>query len=214
MGAFEDNIIRHHSLGMPIVTMASSIEAYILNLWNKANSCDNASPDAPHQYNIPCPKSVPSNGNKVPCTSAGDKHNTMTPESGSKPSPVQHQEKQCWVATNNTEKRAQLDMGMFWLTNLEMKMKEIFPRGLHEKVCIQFRCRGQECKRDPNIVCPFLHPCSLENLKLETIELIGDHILVKKVSWFNEYHFLKLPGLKPKYKALLGGKDVPTSKTA
>jgi hypothetical protein len=50
--------------------------------------------------------------------------------------------------------------------------------------------------------------------KLETIELIGDHFLARKVSWFNEYHFLKLPSLKPKYKALLGGKDGPTSKTA
>jgi hypothetical protein len=31
MRAFEDNIILHQSLGMPIVTMASSIEAYTLN---------------------------------------------------------------------------------------------------------------------------------------------------------------------------------------
>jgi hypothetical protein len=38
--------------------------------------------------------------------------------------------------------------------------------------------------------------------------------LAKKVGWFNKYHFLKLPGLKPKYKALLGGKDQPTSKMA
>ncbi len=66
---------------------------------------------------------------------------------------------------------------------------------------------GEKCKRDPHVICPFLYPCSLEDLKLETIELIGDHFLAKKVSWFNEYHFLKLPGLKPKYKALLGGKD-------
>ncbi len=34
MRAFEDNIILHHSLGMPIVTMASSIKAYTLNPWN------------------------------------------------------------------------------------------------------------------------------------------------------------------------------------
>jgi hypothetical protein len=105
-------------------------------------------------------------------------------------------------------------MGMFWLTNPKMKMNEIFPCNLPEKVCIQFCCRGQECKRDLDVVCPFLHPRSLEDLKLETIELIGDHFLAKKVGWFNKYHFLKLPGLKPKYKALLGVKDGPTSKTA
>ena len=52
------------------------------------------------------------------------------------------------------------------------------------------------------------------DLKLEAIELIGDHLLAEKVSWFNEYHFLKLAGLKPKYKALLGNEDGPTSKMA
>ncbi len=103
---------------------------------------------------------------------------------------------------------------MFWLTNPKMKMIEIFPCDLCEKVCIQFCCRGPECKRDSDSVCSFLHPCSLEILKLEMIELIRDHFLAKKDGWFNEYHFLKLPGLKPKYKALLGGKDRPTSKTA
>jgi hypothetical protein len=84
MRAFEDNIILYQSLGMPIVTMASSIKAYTLTSWNKANSC----PDAPHQPNNPGSKPVTSNGDKPPCTSAGDKHKTMTPESKAKPSPV------------------------------------------------------------------------------------------------------------------------------
>jgi hypothetical protein len=48
MRAFKDNIILHHSLGMPIITMVSSIEAYTLSPWNKTNSCNNACPDAPH----------------------------------------------------------------------------------------------------------------------------------------------------------------------
>jgi hypothetical protein len=56
MIALKDDIILHHSLGMPIITMASSVEAYTLNPWNKTNSCNNASPDAPHQSNIPGPK--------------------------------------------------------------------------------------------------------------------------------------------------------------
>ncbi len=106
---------------MLIVTMASSIEAYTLNPWNKINSCNNTCPDAPHQSNNPGSKPVTSNGNKAPCTSAGDKHNTRTPESGSKPSPVQRQKKQCWVVTNDTVKRAQSDMGMFWLSNPKCK---------------------------------------------------------------------------------------------
>jgi hypothetical protein len=45
--AFEDNIILHQSLGTPIVTMASFIEAYTLNPWKKTNSCINSSPDDP-----------------------------------------------------------------------------------------------------------------------------------------------------------------------
>jgi hypothetical protein len=208
-----DNIILHQSLGTPIITMVSSIEAYTLNPWNKTNSCNNTCPDAPHQPNNPGSKPVTSNGDKAPCTSAGDKHNTTTPESRSMPSLVQRQKNQCRVVTNNTVKCAKLDMGMFWLSNPKMKMNEIFPCGLHEKVCIQFCCRGRECKRDPDIVCPFFHPCSSEDLKLETIELIRDQILAKKVGWLTKYHFLKLLALKPKYKALLAGKDGPTSKT-
>ncbi len=211
--AFEDNIILHHSPGTPIVTMASSIEAYTSNLWNKTNSCNNTPPDALHQPNNPGSKPVTFNGDKAPCTSAGDKRNTMTPESMSKPFPVQRQKKQCWIVTNNSVKHAQLNMGMFWLSNPKMKIKKIFPCDLREKVCIHFCCRGQGCKRHPDNVCPFLHPCSPEDLKLEAIELIGDCFLAKKVSWFNKYHFLKLPGLKPRYKALLGGKDGPASKT-
>jgi hypothetical protein len=96
-------------------------------------------------------------------------------------------------------------MGMFWLSNPKMEMNKIFPRDLHEKVCLQFCCSGRKCKRVPDIDCPFLHPHSSEDLKLETFKTIRDHFLAKKVGWFNKYHFLKLPGLKPKYKALLGG---------
>jgi hypothetical protein len=103
---------------------------------------------------------------------------------------------------------------MFWLSNPNMKMNKFFLCDLREKICIQFCCRGQECKRDLDIICPFLHPCSSKDLKLETIKLIEDYFLAKKIGWFNKYHFLKLPGLKPKYKALLGGKDRPTSKMA
>jgi hypothetical protein len=46
---------------------------------------------------------------------------------------VQRQKKQRQVVANDTAKRAQSDMGMFWLSNPKLKMTKIFPRDLHEK---------------------------------------------------------------------------------
>jgi hypothetical protein len=105
-------------------------------------------------------------------------------------------------------------MGMFWLHNPKIRNSEIFPRYLPDRVCIHFCGRGRECKRESDTASPFLHPCSPEELKLDTIKLIGNHFHCKENWVVNEYHFLKVAGLKPKYKALLGGKGGPTSKTA
>ena len=73
---------------------------------------------------------------------------------------------------------------------------------------------GRECKRENNEACTFLHPCSATDLKLKTIKKIGDQYKDKNIGWFNEYHFMQVPNLKPKYKALMGNKDGPSSKTA
>ena len=103
---------------------------------------------------------------------------------------------------------------MFWLTNPKMKFSEILPSDLPEKICVPFSCMGQECKRESEEACTFINPCSAADLKLETIEIIGDHFTAKKFGWFNKYHFMKLTNLKTKYKALMGKKDRPSSKTA
>ncbi len=74
------------------MTMSSLIEAYTLIPWNKINSCNNSSPGAPPQANNlgvnPAHQHKPTDR-----TSAGDKHNTITPEGGAKPYPVQFQKK-------------------------------------------------------------------------------------------------------------------------
>jgi hypothetical protein len=111
-------------------------------------------------------------------------------------------------------KCAQLDMGIFWVHNPKIRMSEIFPRDFPDRVCIHFCCRERECKRESDNACPFLHPCSPEDCKLETVELIVINLIAKKIGWFNKYYFLKVSNLKLKYKALLGVKDGPTSKTA
>ncbi len=50
-------------------------------------------------------------------------------------------------------------------------------------------------------------------MKKETVNAIGEHFLEKKISWFNEWHFLKvLSELPNKIKALMGGKDGRPSK--
>ena len=69
---------------------------------------------------------------------------------------------------------------MFWLTNPKMKFSEILPSDLPEKICVPFSCMGQECKRESEEACTFINPCSAADLKLETIEIIGDHFTAKK----------------------------------
>jgi hypothetical protein len=105
-------------------------------------------------------------------------------------------------------------MGMICIYNPRIRISKIIPRDLPQKACIQFCCRGRECKKELATACPFLHPHSPADLKLETIKLIGDYFMAKKIGRSNKYHFLKLTGLNPKYKALLGSKDGPSSKTA
>ena len=105
-------------------------------------------------------------------------------------------------------------MGIFWLHNPRIRIIDAFPANLLKKVCVDFCCRGKECKRENDEACTFLHPCSATDLKLETIKKIGDHFKDRNIGWFNEYHFMRVPNLKPKYKALMGNTDGPSSKTA
>jgi hypothetical protein len=59
-----------------------------------------------------------------------------------------------------------------------------------------------------------MHHRKVGDLKKETVNAIGDHVLDKKVGWFNEWHFLKVKHELPeKFKSLMGGKDGCSSKT-
>jgi hypothetical protein len=104
-----------------------------------------------------------------------------------------------------------MEMGMFYLSKLNVKAADVFPKGMAESVCVNFTCKGRERTRDN---CTFLHPRKVSNMKKETVNAIGDHFLEKNVRWFNEWHFLKaMNELPAKYKKLMGGKDGPSSKT-
>ena len=41
------------------------------------------------------------------------------------------------------------EMGMFLLTNPKLRVSEVFPKDLAQKVCVIFVCKGMECTREP-----------------------------------------------------------------
>ncbi len=115
----------------------------------------------------------------------------LPPEGDAKPSQTQHQKKQRRAVANNTPKRQNTDMGMFWLHNpSRMRISNIFPANLPKKVCMNFCCRRKECKRENEEAWAFLHPCFTPDLKPETIEKISNHFKDRNIGWFNEYHFM------------------------
>jgi hypothetical protein len=136
--------------------------------------------------NNQCKQTNNSHAATLSCTFAVDKHNTTTPKGGAKPSPIQHQKKHCLAVINNTVKCPQSDMVMFWLYNPKINMSNFFPRDLSQKGGILFCCRGREFNNETETACPFLHPHLPEDLKPETMELIGDHFMAKKIGWFND----------------------------
>jgi hypothetical protein len=63
-----------------------------------------------------------------------------------------------------------------------------------ELVCDDFTCKGQECTQEN---CSHLHPKKVGELKKETVNVIGELFLKKRVGLFNEWHFLKVLGELP-----------------
>ncbi len=99
-------------------------------------------------------------------------------------------------------------MGMFFLTRNVIKAIDIFPQDLPTKICADFTCKGRECTRES---CPYSHPRNARKLPTDTIAAIACHFSTKKIGWLNEWHFMKLAHLPPDVKALVGGKDGPSS---
>ena len=97
---------------------------------------------------------------------------------------------------------------MFFLTRNNIKAIDIFPKDLPTKICADFTCKGRECTRES---CPYSHPRNARELPTDTIAAIARHFSTKKIGWLNEWHFMKLAHLPPDVKALVGGKDNPSS---
>ena len=63
-----------------------------------------------------------------------------------------------------------MDMGMFYLRNVEPRATDIFPRDLAQKVCADFTCKGKECVRE---TCSFMQPCNPRDMDRATVKAIA-----------------------------------------
>jgi hypothetical protein len=137
------------------------------------------------------------------------KRDPSTPDKSTKAAATQRQMKPRHNgATNPAKQHPVMDMGMFFLAKHDIKATDIFPKDLPTKICANFTCKGHECTREN---CPYIHPRNAHKLTAETITTIVHHFSSKKIGWLNEWHFMKLGNLPADVKALVGGKDGPSS---
>jgi hypothetical protein len=204
MKAFITQVELAHSTSMPIVVCRGSIYKYEVNPVNNMKVC-------PPSYDY---EGATRANNQMSCRIEAPKRDSIVPPSdgGNERAQANQQrsKKPRRSAVTDSSKRNVSDMGMFFLGRPDMKACDIFPKGMAELVCVDFTCKGCECTKEN---CPHLHPRKVGDLKKETINAIGEHIIEKRVGWFNEWHFLKVLGELPdKFKLLMGGKDGRSSK--
>jgi hypothetical protein len=107
------------------------------------------------------------------------------------------------VETQGANKK---DMGMFYLRNTELRVMDIFPRDLSQKVCADFTCKGRECTRDP---CLFIHPCNPREMDKAIAKEITQNFATNKKGWLSNYHFCDETTLPADAKAMIGGLQGP-----
>jgi hypothetical protein len=198
MKAFVDQIDQHQSLFSPITILASVITKYTTSPYNNTNVCPPAAPAL-----------VTNTGTPTRTDGGASKRDPSTPNDV-RAAASQRQKKARRGVPGEGTKRNVADMGMFYLHKPDSKASEVFPNDLPEKVCVDFTCKGRECK---NANCSYAHPRKAMDLNKNTVLAICRHFLAKKIGWLNEWHFLKLEDLPAEFKPLMGGKEGPgTSK--
>jgi len=197
MKAFVDQIDQHQSLFSPITILASVVTKYTTSPYNNTNVCPPAMPAVP-------------NGTPTRADSGASKRDPSTPNDA-RVAASQRQKKARRGVSGEGPKRNVTDMGMFHLYKPDAKASEVFPNNLPERVCVDFTCKGRECK---NANCSFAHPRKVTDLNKDTVLAICRHFAAKKIGWLNEWHFLKhVEDLPAEFRALMGGKEGPgTSK--
>jgi hypothetical protein len=200
LNAFEDQLCLAQSTNSPIPILAATISKF-----------PTRSPGTKSNVGTPAP--VPVSASALPKNTQNQchnvKHDPSTPDKSTKAAAIQRQKKpHRHGAINPAKQRHVTDMGMFFLTKHDIKAIDIFPKDLPTKICANFTCKGCMCTREN---CPYSYPRNACKLTAETIAAIVRNFSLKKIRWLNEWHFIKLGHLPADVKALVGGKDGPSS---
>jgi hypothetical protein len=198
--AFEDQLTPMQSTNSPIPILATTVSKF-----------STRSPGT--NSNVGTLASAPVSASALPENTQNQCHNVKrdpsTPDKSKKAAAIQHQKKSHRNgATNPAKQRHVTDIGMFFLAKHDIKATDIFPKDLPTKICADFTCKGCECTRENY---PYSHPRNACRLTAETIAAIFCHFSLKKIGWLNKWHFVKLGHLPADVKALVGGKDSPSS---
>jgi hypothetical protein len=198
--AFEDQLTLAQSTNSPIPTLAATVSKLSTRSPGTNSNVGTLVP-APISASAP-PENIQNQCPDVKC-------DPSTPDESTKVAAIQHQKKPRRIGATDPAKQCHVtNMGMFFLTKYDIKATDIFPKDLSTKICADFTCKIRECTREN---CPYSHPRNACKLTAETITAIICHFSSKKIGWLNKCHFMKLGHLPADVKALVGGKDGPSS---
>ncbi len=199
--AFKDQLTLTQSTNSPIPILAATVSKF-----------STRSPGTNSNVGTPAP--APVSASALPENTQNQRHDVKrdpsTPDKSTKAAAIQRQKKPRRNGATDPAKQCHVtDMGMvFFLTKHDIKATDIFPKDLPTKICADFTCKGCECTREN---CPYSHPRNARKLTAETIAAIVCHFSSKKIGWLNKWNFMKLGHLSADVKALVGGKDGPSS---
>jgi hypothetical protein len=198
--AFKDQLTLVQSTNSPIPILAATVSKF-----------STKSPGTNSNVGTPAP--APVFASALPENTQNEcqivKHDLSTPDKNTKVAAIRRQNKPCRNgATNPAKQHHVTDMGMFFLTKHNIKATDIFQKDLPTKICADFTCKGHKCTREN---CSYSHPRNARKLTAKTIAAIVRHFSSKKIGWLNEWYFMKLSHLPADVKALVGGKDGPSS---
>jgi hypothetical protein len=198
--AFEDQLTLVQSTNSPIPILAATMSKF----FNRIPGINS---------NVGTPAPVPVSASALPENTQNQccnvKHNLSTPDKSTKAATTQRQKKPCRNgAIFPAKQRPVTDMGIVFLAKHDIRATDIFPKDLPTKICADFTCKGPKCTRENY---PYSHPRNACESTVETITTIDCHFSLKKIGWLNKWHLMKLSDLPADVKALVGGKDGPSS---